>query len=143
MEESIRKVFETDPPRAEIWPVLTLAYVGDSVFELMLRTAFAEQHIDKGNALNARVQQYSAARGQAKMALRIQPLLTEEEAAVYRRGRNAHPESVSRHASLSEYHKATGLEALLGYLYLKGRIGRAAEIVKAGIQDGENTEENG
>ncbi|MBP5154067.1 MAG: ribonuclease III [Lachnospiraceae bacterium] len=134
MEESIRNAFETEKPNPDTMPVLTLAFIGDSAFELIVRTAFAEQKKDKGHALSMRVQKLSSARGQAAMAQVLQPFLTEEEAAVYRRGRNAQPDSVSKHAGLGEYHRATGLEALIGYLYLTGRTQRAAEIIRKGAE---------
>ena len=87
-----------------------------------------------GKPLHGKVQAYVTARSQAKIADGLQKVLTEEEAAVYRRGKNAHPETVSKHASLTEYHKATGLEALIGYLYLSGQTERAVSLVKEGMK---------
>ena len=79
------------------------------------------------------MQTYVTARSQARIADGLQEELTEEELAVYRRGRNAKPETVSKHTSLAEYHKATGLEALIGYLYLDGRTDRAVSLIRKGM----------
>lgn len=134
MEEKIREIFGITAPDLRQVPVLTLAYVGDSAYDLILRTYFAETTMLHGKPLHDKVQAYVTARSQAKIADGLQEALTEEEAAVYRRGKNAHPETVSKHASLTEYHKATGLEALIGYLYLSGQTERAVSLVKEGMR---------
>ena len=134
MEEKIRELFGITAPDLRQVPVLTLAYVGDSAYDLILRTYFAETTMLHGKPLHGKVQAYVTARSQAKIADGLQEVLTEEEAAVYRRGKNAHPETVSKHASLTEYHKATGLEALIGYLYLSGQTERAVSLVKEGMK---------
>ena len=134
MEEKVREIFGITAPDLRQVPVLTLAYVGDSAYDLILRTLFAETTMLHGKPLHDKVQAYVTARSQAKIADGLQEVLTEEEAAVYRRGKNAHPETVSKHASLTEYHKATGLEALIGYLYLSGQAERAVSLVKEGMK---------
>ncbi len=134
MEEKIREIFGITAPDLRQVPVLTLAYVGDSAYDLILRTYFTETTMLHGKPLHGKVQAYVTARSQAKIADGLQEVLTEEEAAVYRRGKNAHPETVSKHASLTEYHKATGLEALIGYLYLSGQAERAVSLVKEGMK---------
>ena len=134
MEEKIREIFGITAPDLRQVPVLTLAYVGDSAYDLILRTYFAETTMLHGKPLHGKVQAYVTARSQAKIADGLQEVLTEEEAAIYRRGKNAHPETVSKHASLTEYHKATGLEALIGYLYLSGQTERAVSLVKEGMK---------
>ena len=72
---------------------------------------------------------------QARFALRIQPLLTPEEAAVYRRGRNAHPHGIPKHATPGEYSRATGLEALFGALYLSGQTARIEALFAAMMEE--------
>ena len=134
MEEKIREIFGITAPDLRQVPVLTLAYVGDSAYDLILRTYFAETTMLHGKPLHGKVQAYVTARSQAKIADGLQEVLTEEEAAVYRRGKNAHPETVSKRASRTEYHKATGLEALIGYLYLSGQTERAVSLVKEGMR---------
>ena len=98
---------------------LTLAFVGDGVFELLVREHLVCEGNRPAGALHKRSVAMVRAEAQAEAIDRLLPLLTETEAAVYRRGRNAH---TSRNSE--EYHKATGLEALFGYLYLQGDIGR-------------------
>ena len=98
---------------------LTLAFIGDGVFELLVRERLVCEGNRPAGALHKRSVAMVRAEAQAEAVDRLLPLLTETEAAVYRRGRNAH---TSRNSE--EYHKATGLEALFGYLYLQGDIGR-------------------
>ena len=98
---------------------LTLAFIGDGVFELLVRERLVCEGNRPAGALHKRSVAMGRAEAQAEAMDRLLPLLTETEAAVYRRGRNAH---TSRNSE--EYHKATGLEALFGYLYLQGDIGR-------------------
>ena len=133
MEEKVREIFGITAPDLRQVPVLTLAYVGDSAYDLILRTLFAETTMLHGKPLHSLVQTYVTARSQARIADGLQEELTKEELAVYRRGRNAKPETVSKHASLAEYHKATGLEALIGYLYLDGRTDRAVSLIRKGM----------
>ena len=135
MEEKIRSIFGITAPDLRQVPVLTLAYVGDSAYELILRTVFAETTTLHGKPLHDLVQNYVTARSQARIAdgLLGEDAFSEEEAAIFRRGRNSHPETVSKHASMAEYMKATGLEALVGYLYLSGNIERAAELIRKGM----------
>ena len=94
--------------------------------ELLAMSSLALAHI--GDAL---VQ----APAQARFALRIQPLLTPEEAAVYRRGRNAHPHGIPKHATPGEYARATGLEALFGALYLSGQTARIEALFAAMMEE--------
>ena len=98
---------------------LTLAFIGDGVFELLVPERLVCEGNRPAGALHKRSVAMGRAEAQAEAMDRLLPLLTETEAAVYRRGRNAH---TSRNSE--EYHKATGLEALFGYLYLQGDIGR-------------------
>lgn len=133
MEESIRKIFGLPEGNPRMLPTLSLAYVGDALFDLVVRTVLCEESGGLNGALHRRALPYVSAVGQAKMAEALQPLLTEEEEAIFRRGRNAKPEHGAKNASSREYHLATGLEALLGYLYLSGQSVRAAELIKTGM----------
>ena len=99
---------------------LALAHVGDAVFELMVRVHLAAAGGKTGSLHHAAVGMVNAA-AQAGDMEKLLPLLTEEEAEVFRRGRNVKVHSVPKHARLGDYHAATGLEALFGYLYLLGR----------------------
>lgn len=116
------------PEEARMLSPLQLAYVGDSVHALLVRTRLLQKNLlvrDMHRAANEAVSAVS----QARELQRIMPLLTEVEAAIVRRGRNAHPHhGAPKSASVGEYAEATGLEALLGYLYLTGQNGRIKEL---------------
>ncbi len=103
---------------------LTLAFVGDSVFDLLVRCE-ANRRVDKLQKTAARIVCASAQAGGIR---RILPLLTEDEEAVFKRGRNAHTGGIPKNQSSADYHYATGLESLFGWLYLKGMTDRINEL---------------
>ena len=105
-----------------------LAHMGDAVFEILVRTWLCAHGKATGKGLHQATIALVRAESQAEMAGRILPLLTEEEAAVFRRGRNAQVHTVPVHASRAQYGEATALEALLGWLWLKGRKDRVNEL---------------
>ena len=105
-----------------------LAHVGDAVFELLVRTWLCAHGKATGNGLHQATIRLVCAESQAEKAERILPLLSEEEQAVFKRGRNAQVHTVPVHASRAQYGEATALEALLGWLWLKGRRGRVNEL---------------
>ena len=112
---------------------LTLAYIGDAVFDLIIRTVVVERANRPANMLHHITVKYVSAAAQAKMAEALMDRLSEEEQAVYRRGRNSKPHTTAKNASVADYMKATGFEAVLGYLYLTGNMERALGLVKEGI----------
>ena len=105
-----------------------LAHVGDAVFEVLVRTWLCARGKATGKGLHQAAIALVRAESQAEKAERILPLLTEEESAVFRRGRNAHVKSVPGHATRAQYGEATALEALLGWLYLQGRRERINQL---------------
>ena len=107
---------------------LGLAHLGDGVFELMVRAWLCLHGKVKVKDLHRATVGYGAAPAQAAAMERLLPLLTDEEADVYRRGRNTAPHSVPRAATRAQYQSATGLEALFGWLYLQGRTDRLNEL---------------
>ena len=107
---------------------LGLAHLGDGVFELMVRAWLCLHGKVKVKDLHRATVRYVAAPAQAAAMERLLPLLTDEEADVYRRGRNTAPHSVPKAASRAQYQAATGLEALFGWLYLQGRTERLNEL---------------
>lgn len=114
---------------------LGLAHMGDCVFEILCRAylcARGEKTVDR---LHRDTIQMVKATSQAKFADKLLPMLTEEELAWYRRGKNAHVHAVPRSATPAEYAKATGLEALFGALYLAGRTERLNQLFKAVMED--------
>lgn len=122
----MERLFNQDCDPKQLSP-LTLAFVGDCVFELFVR----ERLVCQANCPVNQLHQNSVAQvrcgAQAKSMEKIMPLLTEEEMAVFKRGRNAKT-SVPKNASSADYHAATGFEALFGYLYLKNDIVRLREF---------------
>ena len=122
--------FDLHMPREQLLGIssLGLAHLGDSVFEVMVRSWLCLQGKAKVKDLHRATVQYVAAPAQAKRYQIIVPILTEEEADVFRRARNTAPHSVPKAASRGEYQTATGLEALFGWLYLQGRTQRLNEL---------------
>ena len=104
---------------------LGLAHVGDGVFELLVRSWLCAQGKTTAGNLHRTAVRYVCAPAQSRFMEQAEPLLTEEEAAVYRRGRNAHVHGVPKNATAKEYGRATGLECLFGYLFLTGQAERA------------------
>ena len=113
---------------------LGLAHCGDAVFELLVRSWLCVRGKATGRGLHQATIRMVCAENQAKCAQRILPLLTEAEADVFRRGRNAQVHSVPSHASRAQYGTATALEALLGWLYLQGETERIHELFLAMMQ---------
>ena len=115
---------------------LGLAHLGDSVFEVMIRSWLCLHGKAKAKDLHRATVKYVAAPAQAQRFARIEGMLQEEELDVFRRGRNTAPHSVPKAASRGEYQTATGLEALFGWLYLQGETGRLNELFAA-LMEGE------
>nr|WP_325181494.1 ribonuclease III domain-containing protein [uncultured Oscillibacter sp.] len=105
-----------------------LAHMGDAVFELLVRAWLCAHGGATGRGMHRSAVRLVCAESQAEKAERIKPLLTEEEKAVFRRGRNAQVHTVPHHASRAQYGEATALEALLGWLYLQGRLERINQL---------------
>lgn len=108
---------------------LVLAYVGDTVYDLAIRTMLIDAHDAKAHKLHVLSAQRVRAQTQAKVGLWLYPQLSDEEQAVFRRGRNAKPKTVPRHADLDDYCAATAFEAVLGYLYLSAQEDRLLEVL--------------
>lgn len=108
---------------------LTLAYLGDAIYELLIREHFIEQGLTKVDDLHNQVVKYTNAEGQATAYHKISTFLTEEELTVFKRGRNAKSSRSAKSASITDYRHATGLEALFGFLYLENRSTRLQELL--------------
>ena len=113
---------------------LTLAYVGDAVYDLIIRTVVVERANRPANELHRITVKYVSANAQSKIVQALMEDLTEEEQSVYRRGKNSKPHTTAKNASVADYMKATGFEAVIGYLYLTDQMPRILELVKAGIE---------
>ena len=105
-----------------------LAHMGDAVFELLVRSWLCAHGGATGRGMHRAAVALVCAESQAEKAEKILPLLTEEERAVFRRGRNAQVHTVPHHASRAQYGEATALEALLGWLYLQGKTERINQL---------------
>ncbi len=109
-----------------------LAYIGDAVIELFIRERLVMAGGRIGE-LNKKADEFVRAGYQSIAADRLEPLLTEEEAAAYRRGKNVHTNNLPKNATHAEYRKATGLEALFGYLYISGEKERLSYLLEMGF----------
>ena len=134
MFEEMSKTFDLGEVNVSEYSPLTLAYIGDCVYELIIRSRL----VYRGNApvskLNKKASDLAKAKTQAGMMDGILSELSEEEEAAYRRGRNAHSFTKAKNATTGEYRKATGFEALIGYLYMQKRFERIMEIVQMGFK---------
>jgi len=108
--------------------MLGLAHIGDCVYELLTRTLLCTEGLQSATKLHFKTVSLVNAKAQASAVEKIMPKLYEDELAIYKRGRNAKVNSVPQKASVGEYHAATGLEALFGWLYLQGKIERINEL---------------
>ncbi len=109
---------------------LVLAYVGDTVYDLYVRTKLILSSDATANMLHRKAIDFVCASAQAEAADRAMEYFTEDEMAIYKRGRNSKHATVPKNADLGRYHKATGLESVLGYLYLDGKVDRLTDILK-------------
>lgn len=116
--------------------MLALAHIGDGVYELLVRTLLCTKGSQSVSRLHFRTVALVNAPAQAAAVEKILSVLSEDELAVYKRGRNAKVNSIPQKATVGEYHKATGVEALFGWLYLQGRHDRINELF--GLMIGEN-----
>lgn len=131
--EELKELFDLKDNDLRTYSPLTLAYIGDGVFEIIIRTILVKKGNCPVNQLHKRASSLVKAGSQSKMMEILEPFLTEEELAVYKRGRNAHSPTMAKHATMADYRRATGFEALMGYLYLKEDYVRIVELVRKGI----------
>jgi len=114
---------------------LVLAYIGDGVFELIIRSYVVNQGNVQVHKMHRHTSSIVKAQTQAQMAVRLEPFLTGEEESFYRRGRNAKSHTTAKNATVGDYRKATGFEALVGYLYLTGQNDRLMELMKIALTE--------
>lgn len=136
--EQIRETFPCPEQDIRTYSPLTLAYIGDGIYELVVRTVIVEKANRRNGDLHKMSVRYVKAESQSKMAECLKTVLTQEESDVFRRGKNASPHSTAKNASRGDYHRATGFEALMGYLYLTGRTERMLELIRMGMERLEN-----
>lgn len=131
--EAIKRNFGCREVDIRTYSPLALAYIGDAIYDLVIRTIVVEKGNSPANKLHRKAVSYVNARVQARMIEALEGELTEEEETVCHRGRNAKSYTTAKNASVIEYRKATGLEALCGYLYLQGRQERMLYLIREGI----------
>ena len=132
--DKMKQEFSCEEKDIRTYSPLTLAFVGDCVFDLIIRTVIVERANRSPHDLHKMKSAIVKAKTQADLGEAIQELLTDEEQAVYKRGRNAKSGSSAKNASIVDYRKATALEALVGYLFLKNQEDRILELVKVGLE---------
>ena len=133
----LRELFGLKDPDIRSYSPLTLAYIGDGVYELVIRTILVKKGNCPVNRIHRKASSLVKASAQSDIMEKIEEHLTQEEHDIYRRGRNAHSPTMAKHATMADYRRATGFEALMGYLYLKEEYTRMLTLIRMGI--GEET----
>ena len=129
----LKELFHLEDQDLRSYSPLTLAYIGDGVYELIIRTILVKKGNCPVNRLHKKASSLVKAGAQSAIMEVIEEELTPEELSVYRRGRNAHSPTMAKHATMADYRRATGFEALMGYLCLKEDYTRMLTLVRMGI----------
>lgn len=130
----IKEAFGLAPVDIRTYSPITLAYIGDAIFDLVIRSLVVDKGNGRANDLHKQTCQIVKAHTQAQMIEALEGELTEKEADIYRRGRNAKSPTMAKNASMADYRKATGFEALMGYLYLTDDFERVVYLTKKGME---------
>ena len=141
--EYLKEEFQLEDQDLRTYSPLTLAYIGDSIFDLVIRTLLVKHGNCPPQKLHERASKLVKASAQAEMIENLMPVLSEEEITIYKRGRNAKSYTKAKNATVVDYRKATGLEALMGYLYLKEDTKRIIELIKTGLDMAESQKKKG
>ena len=139
LKETFMNEFGLEEQDLRTYSPLTLAYIGDAIFELVVRTVLVERKNTQPEKLHKAATKIVKAETQALMIEALKEDLTDEELTVYKRGRNAKAVTRAKNATMSEYRRATGFEALMGYLYLKGDMERMVKLIHMGVERAEVT----
>ena len=135
----MRELFQMEEVDINTYSPLTLAYIGDCIYDLVIKSLVINEGNKQVNKLHQETSKLVQASAQSLMMRTMQEHLTEEEHAVYKRGRNAKSVSPAKNQSITDYRRATGFEALLGYLYLKKDYKRLLDLVKIGLESLDNS----
>lgn len=133
LHEYLRQSFDLAEFDPKQYSPLVLAYIGDGIYDIIIRTMVLSYGNAPVNKLHQECSSYVKAPAQVEMYHAIEEILTEEEVGIYKRGRNAKSYTSAKNATITEYRIATGFEALLGYLYLCDRMNRIVELVQYGL----------
>lgn len=134
IDSYIKEQFDIRNVDIKTYSPLTLAYIGDGIFDLVIRSVVVGKGNTKASQLHQRTSHIVKAKTQAEMIDALEDVLTEEEADIYRRGRNAKSPTMAKNATMADYRKATGFEALMGYLYLQDNFERVVELTKIAVE---------
>ena len=137
----MEELFQMEKVDPAMYSPLTLAYIGDSIYDLIIKSLIINQGNKQVNKLHKETSELVQAATQSFMMRTLQEQLSDEERAVYKRGRNAKSISPAKNQSITDYRRATGFEALLGYLYLKKEWKRMLDLVKIGLDSLKEEEE--
>jgi ribonuclease-3 family protein len=129
----IQNSFGTSKYDAYLYSSLVQAYIGDAVYELVIRTILVDYQNEKVKNLHKKASSIVKAESQAKLIRSILSELSEEEMSIFRRGKNAKSATMAKNASAYDYHYATGFEAVIGYLYLNHNMSRALKLIQSGL----------
>lgn len=135
LPEILKEQFGGETADIRTYSPLVLAYIGDGIYDLVIRTLIVRHGSCQPNKLHKRTSALVKASAQSEMIDKLMESLTEEELAIYKRGRNAKSYTMAKNATMKDYRKATGFEALMGYLYLKGETERLVSLVREGLGD--------
>lgn len=138
-ESYMREVFDMKEVDINSYSPLTLAYIGDSVFDLVIKSLIINDGNKQVQKLHRETSELVQASSQSKMMRTIQEQLSSEELGIFKRGRNAKSVSPAKNQSITDYRRATGFEALIGYLYLKKDWQRIIDLVKVGMDSMEES----
>lgn len=142
MDESLKRLeqlFNLPECKPEQYSPLTLAYIGDAVYELVIRTILVREANTQVNKLHKKASSLVKAETQSLMIETLEQHFTEVEMRIYKRGRNAKSFTSAKNASIVDYRRATGFEAVMGYLYLQGDYDRIMDLVYIGIKAKESS----
>ena len=134
LNDYINEKFDISPKDIRTYSPLTLAYIGDAIYDLIVRSVLVNRGNTAVNNFHKKASAIVKAQTQSDLAAAMMDDLTEEEKDIYRRGRNSKPHTKAKNATTIEYLEATGLEAVIGFLYLTGDMDRAVEIIKTGLE---------
>lgn len=138
----LEETFQLSKIDIKTYSPLVLAYIGDGIYDVIIRTIIVEKGNSHPNKLHKRTSQLVKASTQSAMIESILEELTEEELKVYKRGRNAKSSTMAKNATMVDYRRATGFEALMGYLYLQGQLKRMIDLIKNALDKMEVNLEN-
>lgn len=139
----MQEIFQMQEVDVKTYSPLALAYIGDCIFDLIIKSLVLNQGNKQVQKLHKETSQIVQASAQSRMMRVIQEHLTEEEHTVYKRGRNSKTVTPAKNQSVTDYRRATGFESLMGYLYLKKEWKRMLELIKMGLDELEEKKDEG